>query len=159
MEMYSNEKLEGRFVGLNHVMEEGKFLMDMGCTDYTDIEIDPDAFAVLIFTSGTTSAAKGVMISNTNLAYNINSVTPYVAVTSEDRLFSVLPLHHTYESTIGFLYPMSVGASIAVCQGLKHIANDLKETSPTAIIAVPLLIESLYKKIIQGIEKAARLPR
>lgn len=133
MEMYSNEKLEGRFVGLNHVMEEGKFLMDMGCTDYTDIEIDPDAFAVLIFTSGTTSAAKGVMISNTNLAYNINSVTPYVAVTSEDRLFSVLPLHHTYESTIGFLYPMAVGASIAVCQGLKHIANDLKETSPTAI--------------------------
>ncbi len=156
MEMYSNEKLEGRFVGLNHVMEEGKFLMDMGCTDYTDIEIDPDAFAVLIFTSGTTSAAKGVMISNTNLAYNINSVTPYVAVTSEDRLFSVLPLHHTYESTIGFLYPMSVGASIAVCQGLKHIANDLKETSPTAIIAVPLLIESLYKKIIQGIEKSGK---
>lgn len=156
MEMYSDEKIDGRFVGLEHVMNEGKFLVDMGCTDYTDIEIEPDAFAVLIFTSGTTSAAKGVMISNTNLAYNINSVTPYVYLTPEDRLFSVLPLHHTYESTIGFLYPMAIGASVAVCQGLKHIANDMKETSPTAIIAVPLLIESLHKKIVQGIEKSGK---
>ncbi len=156
MEMYSDEKIDGRFVGLEHVMNEGKFLVDMGCTDYTDIEIEPDAFAVLIFTSGTTSAAKGVMISNTNLAYNINSVTPYVYLTPEDRLFSVLPLHHTYESTIGFLCPMAMGASVAVCQGLKHIANDMKETSPTAIIAVPLLIESLHKKIVQGIEKSGK---
>ena len=156
MEMYSNEKIDGRFVGLEHVMEEGKFLLDMGCTDYTDIEIEPDDFAVLIFTSGTTSAAKGVMISNTNLAYNINSVTPYVHLSPDDRLFSVLPLHHTYESTIGFLLPMALGCSVAVCQGLKHIAGDMKETQPTAIIAVPLLIESLYKKIIQGIEKSGK---
>lgn len=111
---------------------------------------------MLIFTSGTTSAAKGVMISNTNLAYNINSVTPYVYLSPDDRLFSVLPLHHTYESTIGFLLPMSMGCSVAVCQGLKHIANDMKETQPTAIIAVPLLIESLYKKINQGIEKSGK---
>ncbi len=156
MEMYSDNKVNGRFVGLDHVMEEGGFLTEMGYKGYLDIEIDPDAFAVLIFTSGTTSAAKGVMISNTNLAYNINSVTPYVYITPEDRVFSVLPLHHTYESTIGFLYPMAMGASIAVCQGLRHIASDMKETSPTAIIAVPLLIESLYKKINQGIEKSGK---
>lgn len=156
MEMYSDDKIDGRFVGLNYVAEEGKFLRDMGYTGYDDIVIEPDAFAVLIFTSGTTSAAKGVMISNTNLAYNINSVTPYVNIGPDDRLFSVLPLHHTYESTIGFLLPMAVGASVAVCQGLKHIANDMKETSPTAIIAVPLLIETLYKKIIQGIEKSGK---
>lgn len=156
MEMYSDDKIEGRFVGLEYVMEEGKFLRDLGYTEYEDTEIQPDEFAVLIFTSGTTSAAKGVMLSNTNLAYNINSVTPYVYLTPEDRLFSVLPLHHTYESTIGFLYPMAVGASVAVCQGLKHIANDMKETSPTAIIAVPLLIETLHKKITQGIEKSGK---
>ena len=68
----------------------------------------------------------------------------------------MLPLHHTYESTIGFLLPMAIGASVAVCQGLKHIAGDMKETSPTAIIAVPLLIEALYKKITQGIEKSGK---
>ena len=156
MEMYSSDKLNGRHVGLDYVMQEGKFLRDMGYEEYMDIEIDPDAFALLIFTSGTTSAAKGVMISNTNLAYNINAVTPYVLLTPEDRLFSVLPLHHTYESTIGFLLPMAIGASVAVCQGLKHIAGDMKETSPTAIIAVPLLIEALYKKITQGIEKSGK---
>lgn len=155
-EMYSDEKLDGRFVGLNYIMNEGKFLVDMGYTGYIDKEIDPDAFAVLIFTSGTTSASKGVMISNTNLAYNINAVTPYVYLTPDDRLFSVLPLHHTYESTIGFLYPMGMGASVAVCQGLKHIAGDMKETRPTAIIAVPLLIEALYKKINQSIEKGGK---
>ena len=156
MEMYSSDKLNGRHVGLDYVMQEGKFLRDMGYEEYMDIEIDPDAFALLIFTSGTTSAAKGVMISNTNLAYNINAVTPYVLLTPEDRLFSVLPLHHTYESTIGFLLPMAIGASVAVCQGLKHIAGDMKETSPTAIIAVPLLIEALYKKITQWIEKSGK---
>ena len=156
MEMYSSDKLNGRHVGLDYVMQEGKFLRDMGYEEYMDIEIDPDAFALLIFTSGTTSAAKGVMISNTNLAYNINAVTPYVLLTPVDRLFSVLPLHHTYESTIGFLLPMAIGASVAVCQGLKHIAGDMKETSPTAIIAVPLLIEALYKKITQGIEKSGK---
>lgn len=156
MEMYSDDKLNGRFVGLDYVMSEGKFLREMGYEEYMDIEIDPDAFALLIFTSGTTSASKGVMISNTNLAYNINAVTPYVKLYPDDRLFSVLPLHHTYESTIGFLLPMAVGASIAVCQGLRHIANDMKETEPTAIIAVPLLIEALYKKINQGIEKSGK---
>ncbi len=156
IEMYSDEKLDGRFAGLEYVKEEGKFLLDMGYTEYVDTEIDPDAFAVLIFTSGTTSAAKGVMISNTNLAYNINSVTPYVYLMPDDRLFSVLPLHHTYESTIGFLLPMACGCSVVVCQGLKHIANNMKETAPTAIIAVPLLIESLYKKILQGIEKSGK---
>ena len=156
MEMYSDEKLNGRFVGLDYVMEEGKFLRGMGYEEYMDIEIEPDAFALLIFTSGPTSASKGVMISNTNLAYNVNAVTPYVYLTPDDRLFSVLPLHHTYESTIGFLLPMAIGASIAVCQGLKHIASDMKETEPTAIIAVPLLIEALYKKINQGIEKSGK---
>ena len=156
IEMKSDSKLEGRFVGFDYVAQEGRFLREMGDNNLMEIAIDPDAFALLIFTSGTTSAAKGVMISNANLAYNINSVTPYVQISPEDRLFSVLPLHHTYESTIGFIFPMAVGASIAVCQGLKSLASDMKETSPTAIIAVPLLIEALYKKINQGIEKSGK---
>lgn len=156
IEMKSDSKLEGRFVGFDYVAQEGRFLREMGDNSLMEITIEPDAFALLIFTSGTTSAAKGVMISNTNLAYNINSVTPYVQISPEDRLFSVLPLHHTYESTIGFIFPMAVGASIAVCQGLKSLASDMKETSPTAIIAVPLLIEALYKKINQGIEKSGK---
>lgn len=156
IEMYSEERENGRFIGFDFLREEGKVFTELGDTDLMQKEIDPETFAVLIFTSGTTSAAKGVMICNRNLAANINAVTPYVSLTPEDRLFSVLPLHHTYESTIGFLYPMAVGASIVVCQGLKHLVNDMQTTHPTAIIAVPLLIETLYKKIQKNIEKSKK---
>ena len=150
------DEKDKRFVGFNYVMEEGRVFTGMGDDSLMEKEIDPEAFAVLIFTSGTTSASKGVMISNTNLAYNVNAVTPYVKLNPEDRLFSVLPLHHTYESTIGFIYPMAMGASIAVCQGLKHLVPDIQATKPTSIIAVPLLLEALHKKINQTIEKSGK---
>ena len=159
IEMYSDEgfdEKDKRFVGFNYVKDEGRVFTAMGDTSLMEKEIDPEEFAVLIFTSGTTSASKGVMLCQKNLAANVNAVTPYVSLTPEDRLFSVLPLHHTYESTIGFIYPMAVGASIAVCQGLKHIVNDMKVTQPTAIIAVPLLLETLHKRITQTIEKSGK---
>ncbi len=156
MEMYSDSPIEGRYVGLDFVKSEGEVLVQYGDNSFMDIQIDPEAFAVLLFTSGTTSMSKGVMLCERNLAYNVNAVIPYVVLTPEDRFFSVLPLHHTYESTIGFLLPMALGCSIAVCQGLKHIVNDMKDTNPTAMLAVPLLIETLYKKINQTIEKSGK---
>ena len=154
--MYSDDKLSGRYVGLDTIIEDGKELVKSGDDSFMKIKIDPEEFKVLLFTSGTTSASKGVMLCNRNLAENINAVSAYVNLKSEDRLFSVLPLHHTYESTIGFLVPMAVGASIAVCQGLKYIVPNLKETKPTAMLAVPLLIENLYKKINTSIEKGGK---
>lgn len=150
------DEKDDRFVGFNYVMEEGRVFTSMGDDSLMQKHINPDEFAVLIFTSGTTSASKGVMLSNTNLAYNVNAVTPFVKLYPEDRLFSVLPLHHTYESTIGFIYPMAIGASIAVCQGLKHLVPDIQATKPTAIIAVPLLLEALHKKINQTIAKSGK---
>ena len=156
VQMNSDDKLLGREIGLNTIINEGKKLVNSGDDSFMKIKIDPDEFKVLIFTSGTTSAAKGVMICNRNLAENVNSVSAYVNLTEKERFFSVLPLHHTYESTIGFLLPMAVGASIAVCQGLKYIVPNLKETKPTALLAVPLLIENLYKKINQSIEKGGK---
>ena len=156
MQMNSDEKLNGRNIGLNTVIGEGKKIVEKGDNSYLDIEIDPEEFKVLIFTSGTTSQAKGVMLCNRNLAENVNAVNPYVYLTENDRWFSVLPLHHCYECSIGFLLPMAVGGSIAICQGLKHIVDDMKETKPTAMLAVPLLIESLYKKINKSIEKGGK---
>ena len=156
IQMNSDEKLQGREVGFNTIVEQGKELLEKGDNSFMEISIDPDAFKVLIFTSGTTSNSKGVMISNRNLAENINAVSAYVKLYESDRLFSVLPLHHTYESTIGFLLPMANGVSIAICQGLKHIVPDLQETKPTALLAVPLLIENLYKKINATIQKSGK---
>lgn len=156
VQMNSDEKLFGREIGIDTIINEGKKLVNSGDDSFMKIKIDPEEFKVLIFTSGTTSAAKGVMICNRNLAENINAISAYVKLAPKDRFFSVLPLHHTYESTIGFLLPMAVGASIAVCQGLKYIVPNLKETKPTALLAVPLLIENLYKKINQSIEKGGK---
>lgn len=156
MQMNSEDKLVGREIGLNTVINNGKNVLEKGDNSFLDIKIDPEEFKVLIFTSGTTSAAKGVMICNRNLAENVNAVSPYVYVNEENRWFSVLPLHHCYECSIGFLLPMAVGGSIAICQGLKHIVDNMKETKPTVLLAVPLLIESLYKKINKSIEKGGK---
>ncbi len=156
IQMNSDAPLEGREVGFNTIVNEGKELIKNGDDSFLKIEIDPLEFKVLIFTSGTTSNAKGVMLCNKNLASNVNAVTPYVNIDEKDRLFSVLPLHHTYESSIGFLLPFALGASIAVCQGLKYIVPDLQETHPTAMLAVPLLVENLYKKINATIVKSGK---
>ena len=156
IKMNSEEEINGREVGINYVINKGKEYYNAGLKDFEKIIIDPEEFKVLIFTSGTTSAAKGVMICNRNLAQNINAVSAYVHVTEEDRWFSVLPLHHTYESSIGFLLPMAVGGSIVVCEGLKYIVPNLKETHPTVLIAVPLLIENLNKKINDNIVKSKK---
>ena len=156
IQMNSDQEIDGRFVGLDYLIEEGKALVNGGDNSFMSIEIDPDEFKVLIFTSGTTSNAKGVMLCNRNLAQNVNAATAYVKLTPDDRLMSILPLHHTYESSIGFLLPFGIGASISVCQGLKHIVSDLQETKPTALLTVPLLVESLYRKINANIKKSKK---
>ena len=158
VEMYSDKTLDGKDIGFEEVRKVGKKLYENGNNKLLDIKVDKDEFKVLIFTSGTTSAAKGVMVCNRNLTANVYACQKYVYLKSSDRLFSVLPLHHTYESTIGFLYPFTHGASVAVCEGLKYIVPNLKEVQPTAMLAVPLLIESLYKKINQTIKKSGKEP-
>lgn len=156
IQMNSDEELNNNTVGLDYLIKQGNILINNGNNTYMDIEIDPEEFKVLLFTSGTTSNSKGVMLCNRNLAENINAVNAYVKLYESDRMLSVLPLHHTYESTIGFLLPMSAGMSIGVCQGLKHIVNDLKEVKPTAMLTVPLLVENLYKKINANIKKSKK---
>lgn len=156
VKMYSDEGINGKNVGMKYLIEEGRALVESGDDFYSKVEIIPDEFKVLLFTSGTTSNAKGVMLSSRNLAENINAVSAYVKLMPTDRFFSVLPLHHTYESSIGFLLPMANGCSIAVCQGLKHIVPNFKETNPTALLAVPLLIENLYRKINANIKKSKK---
>ena len=153
IEMKSDKPLEGKNVGVDYLIKQGKQIIKSGDKTYDEIEIDPEEFKVLIFTSGTTSAAKGVMLCNRNLAENINAVNAYVKLYPNDMFFSVLPLHHTYESTIGFLLPMALGSSVAICEGLRYVVPNLQEAKPTAILAVPLLVENIYKKINESIKK------
>lgn len=156
IKMYSEDELQNKTVGMQYLINEGTKFVNSGDDYFAKVETDPDEFKVLLFTSGTTSNAKGVMLTSRNLAENINAATAYAKVYPEDRFFSVLPLHHTYESTIGFLLPMAWGSSIAVCQGLKHIVSNMLESKPSVLISVPLLIENLYKKINASIKKAGK---
>lgn len=156
IEMNSDKCIDEKDVGMQYLIELGKKMVSSGDDSYMKIDIDPEEFKVLIFTSGTTSKSKGVMICNKNLAQNINAVSSIVKLYPEDRLFSVLPLHHTYESTIGYLLPLANGCSIAVCEGLRYLVDNLKETKPTAILAVPLLIEKVYSKIIENIRRSKK---
>ena len=156
IEMKSENKLEDKDVGLQYLIDLGKSIIKSGDNSFEKIQIDPEEFKILFFTSGTTSNAKGVMLNNRNLAENINAVSAYVKLYPIDMLFSVLPLHHCYESTIGFLLPMATGASVAICEGLRYIVPNLQEAHPTAILTVPLLVESLYKKINEKIVKSKK---
>ena len=156
IEMKGENKLEDKEVGLQYLIDLGKSIIKSGDNSFEKIEIDPEEFKILFFTSGTTSNAKGVMLNNRNLAENINAVSAYVKLYPIDMLFSVLPLHHCYESTIGFLLPMATGASVAICEGLRYIVPNLQEAKPTAILTVPLLVESLYKKINEKIVKSKK---
>ena len=156
IEMKSDKNLDGKEVGLNYLIKNGKNIIASGKRFFDEIKIEPEEFKILFFTSGTTSNAKGVMLNNRNLAENINAVTAYVKLYPTDIMFSVLPLHHCYESTIGFLYPVAIGAAISICEGLRYIVPNIQEAHPTAILSVPLLAENLYKKINENIEKSKK---
>ena len=135
------------------LMEKGQNLYKNGLTDFDKIEIDPDELRILLFTSGTTGSAKGVCLSQRNICSNLVSIYGIVKVKRSDLFFSVLPLHHTYECTIGFLLPIYSGASICHCEGLRYIAKNMQEYHPSVILCVPLLLEKLHKTIVKNMNK------
>jgi len=157
IQMKSGERSDdkdGKYIGFEAAIDDGRALIEKGDDAFLKTDLDPDGFKALFFTSGTTANSKGVMVSSRQLAGNINAVSAYVDFNETDRFFSVLPLHHTYESSIGFLLPLAYGSSIAVCQGLKYISKNLKEAEPSIMIAVPLLLEKLRKNVMRGVKQS-----
>ena len=138
------------------LIEEGKKLIADGDRSFIDAEIYADEMSVLLFTSGTTGIAKGVMLSHRNICEDLMSAPTLLNVNTWDIFFSVLPLHHTYECTCGFLMPLYKGASIAYCEGLKYIVKNLAEVQPTMLLAVPLIFENLYNNIMKNVRKQGK---
>ncbi len=137
-----------------HYLEAGRTLLEKENTKFGEIKINPDEMKILLFTSGTTGNAKGVCLSQRNICSNILSIYGIVKVKRSDLFFSILPLHHTYECTIGFLLPLYSGASICYCDGLRYISKNMLEYHPSVILCVPLLLESMYKKIMKSLKKS-----
>ncbi len=138
----------------NNLISSGKTSYENGKTDFDAIEINPDELRILLFTSGTTGNAKGVCLSQRNICSNILSTYGIVKVKRSDLFFSILPLHHTYECTLGFLLPIYSGASIAHCEGLRYITKNLNEFHPSVILCVPLLLENVHKNIVKNMNKS-----
>ncbi|MEG2831848.1 MAG: AMP-binding protein [Bacilli bacterium] len=120
--------------------------------NYEQIKINPNKTAVLLFTSGTTSESKIVMLSNKNIMHNINNFDQFVTITENDRFYSILPMHHTFEGSCGFLAPLSKGASIIHLNSLKNVSKDMLLMKPTFIIGVPRIIDLFDKKITKEIK-------
>lgn len=136
------------------LLRKGKGLLESGSRDYLSRTIEAEATAVLLFTSGTTGMAKGVMLSHKNLCSDLACVSERIRVSREIAL-SFLPLHHTYEA-IAFLMVISVGGAIAFCNSPRKLKEDFAFYSPTVFVTVPLLLEKLHKKIMNSIEEQGK---
>lgn len=140
-------------LSFENLMKKGKSIRDGGNEKYQRVKIDDDQLAGIFFTSGTTDLAKGVMLTHKNLASNVMGAATLFEVTPKDRLLSILPIHHTYEGTCGFLLMNSQGATIHFCEGLKHISKNMLEVKPTIVLVVPLMLENMYRKVWTQIDK------
>ena len=139
------------------LIDQGKKLIEQGNRDFLDAKINAEEMSIMLFTSGTTAMSKAVMLSHKNICSNLIDIASVIKIDEYDRFLSFLPLHHTFECTVGFLYPISKGGSIAFCEGIRHIADNIKEFRITAMISVPILFENMYKKVMKGIEKKGKL--
>lgn len=151
------EKKENGVYSQKELIKNGKDLIEKGNKKFLEAKINNETMGFMLFTSGTTAMSKAVMLSHKNIATNLMDIAKVLQLDERDTLLSFLPLHHTFECTVGFLYPISRGASIAFCDGIRHIANNIKEYQITAMISVPALYESIYKRLMKNIEKKGKL--
>lgn len=144
---------ESKFLAFGDLLRSGHELVNRGVRSYLDIEIDPEEMKILLFTSGTTDISKAVMLCHRNICENLMAMCSMVYIDDKDVFLSILPIHHTYECTCGFLCPLYRGSTVAYCEGLRHITKNLAEAKVTMILGVPLVFESMYKKIWESIRK------
>ena len=152
------EKNDFNKYSLKEITKKGKELLDGGNKEFLEAKIDNEEMSIMLFTSGTTNQSKAVMLSHKNICTNVKDIRNVFELDETDRLLSFLPLHHTFECTVGFLYPLSIGGSIIFSKGVRHIADELKNFKITAMICVPVVFEKMYDKLMKTIEDKGKMP-
>jgi long-chain acyl-CoA synthetase len=117
-------------------------------------DADPDAVAALVFTSGSMGTAKGVELTHRNITANLMAMLKMIHIRPTDRFLSILPMHHTYECTCGFLCPLHAGASVHFARSLRTVADDMLTVKPTVVLGVPLLYDKMYRRIVTAINES-----
>ena len=143
------------FLNIHKLIENGKKEIQNGNKKYIDSEIDNNKMSVILFTSGTTSLAKAVMISHRNIASNVAALKYEQPFCKTDTNIAFLPFHHMYGSTC-LLLMLSDGVNNVFCDGLRHIQENLKEYKVSVFVCVPLILEAMHKKIMQTIDKTGQ---
>lgn len=138
-----------------NIRKEGEQLLADGYRDFLDCEINPEEMRILLFTSGTTARSKAVMHTHKSICTNLMAMSSMLYV-GDDIALSVLPLHHTYECTCGFLCQTYRGNTVAELEGLRYLTDNLAESKTTLILAVPLILEALHKRIWKNIDKQGK---
>ena len=144
---------------IKELVEKGKKLIEEGDRSFQDAEINPEEMSIMLFTSGTTAMSKAVSLCHRNLCSNVMDIASVLDVNKDDTMLSFLSMHHVFECTVGFLYPLYRGAAVAFCEGIKHIADNLREYKISVMISVPVLFENMYRKLMKNVEKQGKLPK
>ncbi len=139
------------------LIENGKKLVALGNKEFINSKINPEKMSIMLFTSGTTSASKVVALSHKNICTNLMDLKKILDIDSNDIFLSILPIHHVFECTVGFLLALYSGAQTVFCDGLRHITENLKEYKVSVMACVPAIYERIFKIIKKDIEKKGRL--
>ena len=147
-------KIDG-FKSVPELLKTGDKLIEEGNKDYINAEIDDNKMNILLFTSGTTSKSKAVMLSHRNIASNIYAMQCVEDIRPTDTNIAFLPFHHIFGSTC-MIMMLSCGVKTVFPDGLKYIKQNLNEYKVTLFVGVPVLVEAIYKAIAKEIEKQGK---
>lgn len=139
------------------LIRKGKELIEQGNREFLDAKIDSEKMSIMLFTSGTTSKSKVVSLSHKNICSNLMDIASVLDVTQDDTLLSILPIHHVFECTVGFLFSLYKGAQTVFCDGLRHIVENLVEYKVSVMACVPSIYERIFMMIRKKYEKEGKV--
>ncbi|MBR3163324.1 MAG: AMP-binding protein [Clostridia bacterium] len=148
------DSIEG-YKNVHEIKEQGKEKLKQGYTDFKDCKIDEKEMSILLFTSGTTSKSKAVMLCQKNIASNIYAMQCVEDVRSTDTNMAFLPLHHIFGS-VGLLMMLACGVTTAFPDGLRYVKQNMQEYKVSIFVVVPLLTEAIYKAVLKEIDRQGK---
>ena len=149
-----DKNIEG-FESVEEIMNTGKVLLEKGNKEYVDADPNENEMGILLFTSGTTSQSKAVMLTSRNIASNIYAMLCVEDIRETDTNIAFLPFHHIFGSTC-MLVMLACGVKTVFPDGLKYIKQNLKEYKVTIFVGVPALVEAMYKALTKEVEKQGK---